>query len=201
MKKKLVSILMASMLAFTYLSGCTGQDKGSVTPDADAESKTENDTASVDKDSEQAKEDPAGEDKDETAETDNTETPSGPYAGMTPEEITASLTLEQKAYQMVQGAVYELPVEYMGENDYGSVLSRFDTHPQYTCDEWVSLIDEYQDAALASEAGIPFVYGNDSVHGVNFASDTVIFPQNINIGAADDPELTYEMGNTLQPMR
>lgn len=193
MKKKLVSILMASMLAFTYLSGCTGQDRGGITPDADEK----NDPVSVEKDQEQGKEAPADVDTDETAETDvtdNTETYVSPFAGMTPEEITASLTLEQKAYQMVQGAVYELPVEYMGENDYGSVLSRFDTHPQYTCDEWVSLIDEYQDAALASEAGIPFVYGNDSVHGVNFASDTVIFPQNINIGAADDPELTYEMG-------
>ncbi|MEE3417408.1 MAG: hypothetical protein VZR53_18945, partial [Prevotella sp.] len=45
------------------------------------------------------------------------------YATMTPEEIVAALTLEQKAAQMVQPAVYNITEEDMKANDYGSILS------------------------------------------------------------------------------
>ena len=44
------------------------------------------------------------------------------YATMTAEEITASLTLEQKAAQMVQPVIYMLSDRQMAENCYGSIL-------------------------------------------------------------------------------
>ena len=47
---------------------------------------------------------------------------------------------------------------------------------------------------MSSEAGIPYLYGNDAVHGVNTCEGTVIFPHNIGIGAANNKELTYQMG-------
>lgn len=116
------------------------------------------------------------------------------YATSTPEEICASLTIEEKAAQMVQGAVYALYPFNMESDDYGSVLSTFGGWPAYTYDQWLDTVNEYQANALASDAGIPFIYGNDSVHGVNTADGTVIYPHNINIGAANDIELTQEMG-------
>lgn len=114
------------------------------------------------------------------------------YAGMEAEEIVATLTLEQKAAQMVQGAIYSMSNSDMENNCYGSVLSQGQN--RLGRNAWTSIVDGYQDAALSSDAGIPFLYGQDSVHGVNYASGTVIFPQNINIGATRDVEGAYEMG-------
>ena len=119
------------------------------------------------------------------------------YEGMTPEEICATLTLEQKAAQMMQPTIYHVDPSQMTTTDYGSILSRIDNWPMPTADEWFATVTEYQANAIASEAGIPFIYGNDSVHGVNFASGCTIFPHNINIGAANDVELTEEYGQLV----
>ncbi len=116
------------------------------------------------------------------------------YDGMTAKEITASLSLEQKAAQMVEGAVYNVSQDEMVKYDYGSILSKFDVIPNPTADDWYELICEYQKSALSSDAAIPYIYGQDSVHGVNFASGCVIFPQNINMGAANDAALMEEYG-------
>lgn len=109
------------------------------------------------------------------------------------DEWLEKLSVEEKAAQMVQGAVYSLSTENMKEYSYGSVLSTWDGMDK-SASGWKSLIREYQTAALESETGIPFIYGNDAVHGVNTCDGAVIFPHNIGIGAANDPELTYEMG-------
>ncbi len=113
------------------------------------------------------------------------------YEGMSAEEIVNSLTLEQKAAQMVQPAVYMLGQGSMRENDYGSILS---TNGLLTSGKWADLVDGFQEDALASEAGIPYLYGQDDVHGVNYCVGAVIFPHNIGLGAANDEELMYEVG-------
>ena len=113
------------------------------------------------------------------------------YAGMTAEEITASLTLRQKAEQMLQPACYNImPIE-MIQHDYGSVISK----PYcMTAREWRNYIGMFQRAALASDAGIPFVFGQDNIHGVGYCENAVIFPHNIGMGAANDEELMYQVG-------
>lgn len=109
------------------------------------------------------------------------------------EDILARLTLDQKAAQMVQGAVYNVSDNIMKENCYGSILSTYG-ESSLNASEWKNLILKYQKAAISSKAGIPYIYGNDAVHGVNTCEGTVIFPHNIGIGAANDKELTYQMG-------
>ena len=116
------------------------------------------------------------------------------YSNMTPEEICKTLTLEQKAAQMMQPTIYNTLPGEMEMTDYGSILSRVDNYPMPTAEEWKKTVTEYQTYALLNAAPIPFIYGNDSVHGVNFASGCVMFPHNINIGAANDPKLTEEYG-------
>ncbi len=116
------------------------------------------------------------------------------YNGMSAKEIVSTLTLEQKAAQMVEGAVYNVTNEEMKKYDYGSILSKFDILPNPGLDEWREIIFEYQKNALLSDAAIPYIYGQDSVHGLNFAYGSVIFPQNINMGAAKDPELMKKYG-------
>ena len=113
------------------------------------------------------------------------------YAEMTAEEIVANITLEQKAAQMVQPAVYNVSKEDMLTNCYGSILSKTNS---VAFRDWQNIVDSYQRRAIESEAGIPYLYGQDDVHGVNYCLNTVIFPHNIGIGAANDPELTYKMG-------
>ena len=113
------------------------------------------------------------------------------YASMSPEEIVASLSPEQKAAQMVMPAIYNVSVKQMKDNDYGSILSQADHVDAAT---WRSIVDEYQNAALESDAGIPYIYGQDDVHGVNYCANAVYFPHNIGQGAANDEELAYQVG-------
>ncbi len=115
------------------------------------------------------------------------------YIGKSPEEILASLSLEQKAAQMVQPAIYimEDPEDQMKKYDYGSILSKY---AALTAPEWKELIVKLQKSALASESGVPFVYGQDDVHGVNYCSGSVIFPHNIGMGATHDEDLLHEVG-------
>lgn len=109
------------------------------------------------------------------------------------DDILARLTLDQKAAQMVQGAVYKVSDDLMKKNCYGSILSTYGEQ-SLNAAEWKTLILRYQKHAVNSEAGIPYIYGNDAVHGVNTCEGTVIFPHNIGIGAAHNKELTYQMG-------
>jgi beta-glucosidase len=109
------------------------------------------------------------------------------------DDILARLTLDQKAAQMVQGAVYKVSDDLMKKNCYGSILSTYGEE-SLNAAEWKTLILRYQKHAVNSEAGIPYIYGNDAVHGVNTCEGTVIFPHNIGIGAAHNKELTYQMG-------
>ena len=113
------------------------------------------------------------------------------YAAMTPDEIVAEMTWEQKAAQMVQPAVYNVSKKDMRQNDYGSILS---TAGCIDAASWRTLVDGYQKAAIESEAGIPYLYGQDDVHGVNYCLNAVYFPHNIGQGAANDEELAYQVG-------
>lgn len=115
------------------------------------------------------------------------------FSGKTADEILDELTLEQKIWQMIQPAVYCMDKDIMKEYDFGSVLSKDDS--EYLSDtEWKEVINEMQNAALQSETGIPFIYGQDDVHGVNYCRGSVIFPHNIGLGAANDKEMMYEIG-------
>ena len=113
------------------------------------------------------------------------------FEGMTAEEIVAGMTLEQKASQMVQPACYNLSGPEMQEFCYGSILSQ---GAHLNAAEWREYTGMFQRAALASGAGIPYIYGQDDVHGVNYCVGAVYFPQNIGLGAADDEDLMYRIG-------
>ena len=113
------------------------------------------------------------------------------YRAKSVDEIVSSLSLEQKVMQMLQPACYNTNFREMKKNCYGSVLSR---NFYYDFSEWQKYVDSFQKAATGSEAGIPFIYGQDDVHGVNYAMNTVIFPHNIGLGAANDEKLMYQIG-------
>ena len=113
------------------------------------------------------------------------------YAKMAPEDVTAQLTLEQKAQQMLQAAVYLIQPGEMKKNDYGCIIS---TAGLFDVKDWRGMIDKFQENAVESPAGVPYIYGMDHIHGVGYCVNAVIFPHNIGIGAANDPDLTYQAG-------
>ena len=110
--------------------------------------------------------------------------------------FVAQMKLEDKASQMVQGAGYNIDQSQMEDYCYGSVLSTWQGMDS-TFTGWKKLTMGLQQSALDSEVGIPYIYGTDAVHGVNQCQDAVIFPHNIGIGAANDEELTYKMGEIV----
>ena len=107
--------------------------------------------------------------------------------------LLSKMTLNQKVAQMIQGAAYSMNTSEMKSYCYGSVLSNGNTN-QNDAASWKALVMGYQTAALKSKLPIPFIYGLDAVHGHNSVQDSVIFPHNIGIGAANDEQLTYQMG-------
>lgn len=170
MKRKIIGIFLVLILV---LSGCSGKQPDTTADPGDTSAATSNNTVSTDT---------SGK-----ASTDNK------VNSTSVEDILARLTLDQKAAQMVQGAVYNVTNADMKENCYGSILSTYGEN-SLDAKEWKQLILKYQKDALSSEAGVPYIYGNDAVHGVNTCKGAVIFPHNIGIGAANNKELTYQMG-------
>ncbi len=113
------------------------------------------------------------------------------YASMSAEDIVKKLTLEQKAGQMLQPACYNIEKASVKKKCYGSILSVGDL---LDYKGWQKLVDGFQEAAIESEVGIPYIYGQDQVHGVYGCLGAVIFPHNIGLGAANDEQLMYDIG-------
>lgn len=54
---------------------------------------------------------------------------------------------------------------------------------------FANMVDEYQSYALKSRLKIPLLYAGDAVHGMSLCKGTTLFPHNLGLGAANDPEL------------
>jgi beta-glucosidase len=128
--------------------------------------------------------------------------PAGPYQDASlpvearVEDLLARMTVEEKIGQTLQAARdYLASSSDIATYGLGSVLSGGGSGPRVNDPEhWADMIDAYQRAALSSRLGIPILYGVDAVHGNNNVRGSVIFPHNIGLGAADDPELVEEIG-------
>lgn len=112
------------------------------------------------------------------------------------EDLISRMTLKEKAGQMVQGEQAYVSQKEMTNLGLGSILSGGGSIPNgiNTVENWIKTINNYQSAALQTRLKIPYFYGVDAVHGHNTLKHAVIFPHNIGIGAANDPELTKQMG-------
>ena len=111
-------------------------------------------------------------------------------------ELVASMSLAEKAGQMVQGEQYPVSNEDITKLGLGSVFSGGGSVPDNnnTVEHWQDTMKKFQQAALSSTTKIPLLYGLDAVHGHNTVYGAVIFPHNIGIGAANDTNLTERMG-------
>ena len=115
--------------------------------------------------------------------------------------LLASMTIEQKVAQMIQPELQHFSVEDMRQYGFGSFLSGGNTSPgrdkHAAPAAWLALADAMYDASMDStEDGIsiPTMWGIDAIHGHNNVFGTTIFPHNIGLGAANDPDLMEEIG-------
>lgn len=109
--------------------------------------------------------------------------------------LLAEMTLEEKAFQMVQPEQANISFEDIAKYGVGSVLSGGGSAPSYgnNPEDWDKNTMDFVSASLKSRLGIPLIYGVDAVHGHNNVYGTTIFPHNIGLGAADDEELMGEI--------
>ena len=64
-------------------------------------------------------------------------------------------------------------------------------------EEWLALADAFYAASMDTAPGepaIPIVWGTDAVHGHSNIVGATIFPHNVGLGAARDPDLIERIG-------
>ncbi|HWQ88083.1 glycoside hydrolase family 3 protein [Brevundimonas sp.] len=122
--------------------------------------------------------------------------------------IVAGMTLEQKIGQMTQPDVRYITPDEVRQYYIGSVLNGGGAWPSMnkhaTVADWSALADSFARAALSTDmpTQIPLLWGTDAVHGHNNVAGATIFPHNIGLGAAHDPELIERIGRaTAQQVR
>ncbi|HZW16822.1 MAG TPA: glycoside hydrolase family 3 protein [Brevundimonas sp.] len=115
-------------------------------------------------------------------------------------DIVAGMTLEQKVGQITQPDVRFITPDEVRQYYIGTVLNGGGAWPDMdkrsTVADWAAWANAYADAAMAADMAvkIPLLWGTDAVHGHNNVSGATIFPHNIGLGAANDPDLIERIG-------
>ncbi|MBP7963201.1 MAG: family 16 glycosylhydrolase [Caldilineaceae bacterium] len=110
-------------------------------------------------------------------------------------ETLAQMTLAEKIGQMTQVEKGSITPADVTAYFIGSILSGGGGSPQVNSAEaWLEMVQEFQTASTGTRLGIPLIYGVDAVHGHNNVMGATIFPHNIGLGAANDPELMQRIG-------
>ncbi len=111
-------------------------------------------------------------------------------------DLLAKMTLAEKIGQMTQVEKDSLNPKDVTQYFIGSVLSGGGGSPSgdNTALGWAKMTGQFQSGALATRLAIPLLYGVDAVHGHGNLRGATVFPQNIGLGAANDPALMYQIG-------
>jgi len=112
------------------------------------------------------------------------------------DEILPKLTLEQKVGQVIQGDNASITPEELKKYRLGSILSGGNSAPgplpYADTKTWLEVADEYYNASIDTtgvEIAIPYIWGIDAVHGHANLKGAIIFPHNVGLGAANNPDL------------
>jgi beta-glucosidase len=115
--------------------------------------------------------------------------------------LLARMTLEQKVGQMVQADIRNVTADDVRKFRLGSVLNGGGAFPgenkHASVADWVALADRLYDASMDTSSGgvaIPIMWGTDAVHGHNNVIGATLFPHNIGLGAAHNPDLMERIG-------
>lgn len=127
--------------------------------------------------------------------------PADPALEARVDALLATMTLEEKVGQIVQGDISSLTPEDVRKYRLGSVLAGGGSDPggkyNATPAEWLAQADAFYEASMDTRGGgkaIPILYGIDAVHGQSNVVGATVFPHNIGLGAARDTDLIREIG-------
>lgn len=117
-------------------------------------------------------------------------------------EILGKMTLREKIGQMIQPDLREITPQEVKEYKIGSILNGGGSWPgnnKYSsANDWAQEAEKFYQAAERAYAGrgfrIPFAWATDAVHGHNNVFNATLYPHNIGLGAANNPDLIEEIG-------
>jgi beta-glucosidase len=116
-------------------------------------------------------------------------------------ELMEGLSLEEKVGQVIQADISAFTPDDLRDYPLGSILAGGNSAPggndRASPAEWLALTDAFRAVAAERRPGrtpIPPILGVDAVHGHNNIVGATIFPHNIGLGAARDPDLVRRIG-------
>jgi len=117
-------------------------------------------------------------------------------------DLVSNMTLAQKIGQMVQAERLSCTPDDVKNYHLGSVLSGAGSLPECNdLNSWLKTTDSYWHASVFEDENhlsIPLLYGVDAIHGHNNLKGATIFPHNIGLGAANDPDLVNRIADTTR---
>jgi len=115
--------------------------------------------------------------------------------------MIAKMTIEQKVGQLIQADISTITPKDLETWPLGSILAGGNSGPngneRSTAADWAKLVGDFRAVSLRPQANgiaIPIIFGVDAVHGHNNIPGATLFPHNIGLGAARDPELIQRIG-------
>ncbi|MDF7775285.1 glycoside hydrolase family 3 N-terminal domain-containing protein [Sphingomonas sp. AOB5] len=117
--------------------------------------------------------------------------------------LLAQMSVEEKVGQMIQADIGNIKPEELRKYPVGSILAGGNSPPLSGNDrspqkDWVETARAFRAVAMEERPGhvrIPLIFGVDAVHGNNNVIGATIFPHNIGLGAANDPDLIRRIGH------
>ena len=110
--------------------------------------------------------------------------------------MVEGMTLAQKVAQMIQPEIRDITVEDMRKYGFGSFLNGGGSFPNSnkhaSVEDWISYAEGMYQASIDDSidgSTIPTMWGTDAVHGHNNVIGATLFPHNIGLGAANNPQL------------
>jgi beta-glucosidase len=117
------------------------------------------------------------------------------------ERLLSQLSLEEKVGQMIQADIAFITPAELRQYKLGSILAGGNAAPgdntRSTPQAWLDLTNDFYQASLETDGGhqaIPILFGIDAVHGNAKILGATIFPHNVGLGAAHDPDLIRRIG-------
>ena len=115
------------------------------------------------------------------------------------DDLLGRLTVEEKVGQLIQADIGSITPEELRTYPLGSILAGGNSSPggneRATAQAWVDLARAYRSAnAARGGTTVPLIFGIDAVHGHNNVVGATVFPHNIGLGAARDPDLIRRIG-------
>lgn len=117
-------------------------------------------------------------------------------------DLLSRMSVEEKVGQMIQADLPSIKPSDLRDYPLGSVLAGGDSAPFNAPDRsgigpWVDTARALRAVALEKRPGhepIPLIFGVDAVHGNSNVVGATLFPHNIGLGAANDPDLIRRIG-------